>query len=109
MTTLTAGQARATADAAFANTRAVLAGPPMSAGLEAHLAREQAAETEARAIADLQAVPGAAAQLDAELAAAETRPEVPADLAASAQAESAAELLAWFTGPGGAQAEAEAG
>lgn len=93
--------ARATADAATGYTEAVMGGPPAGAGEQSAAARQAAAEMERSALTDLQADPGAAAQLDAELAAAESVPEVTGDRAAAARAQARADLESWF--------EAEAG
>lgn len=99
MSTATAEQARATADAATAYTAAVMSGPPARAGAEATWYRQAASEMERSALADLQADPAAAAELDAEMAAAETQPEVTGADAEAAQAQARAELESWLAEP----------
>lgn len=76
-------------------------GPPPSAGGQAAWHRQAASEMERSALADLQADPVAAAELDAEMAVAEAEPEVTGGQAAGAQAAARADLESWL--------EAEAG
>lgn len=90
---------RAIADAANAYTQAVMSGTALNA--EQH--RIAAAEMERSAHAALS--PAEAAQLDAEIAAAETAPEVTAGQAGTARAQARADLQAWLD----AETEAEAG
>lgn len=102
MPTLTTGDPRAAADAAHAYTERVMEAADSPA------VRIAAAEMERSAHLGLQENdPAAAAQLDAEMAAAETRPEVGDRQAAAARDELAAETLLWLASQ--AETEAEAG
>jgi hypothetical protein len=98
MSTAIAELARATADAATAYTEAVMDGPPPGPAGESSAYRTAAAETERSAHAEL-ADAGGLPQLDAEMAAAETEPEVTGPAAEAARAQARADLEAWLAEP----------